>query len=55
VHPRAGWGSGTPSRVAAIEHVLRHIQAHEGVHFATLSDIHRWVSRSPSHYDEVRL
>lgn len=55
VHPRAGWGSGTPSRTAAIERTLRHMQQHGGVQFARLSDIEAWVSQSAAHYDEVRV
>lgn len=53
VHPRAGWGSGTPSRVAAVENVLRHIQEHEGVEFSTLSAIQETVARDPIRFDEV--
>lgn len=53
VHPRAGWGSGTPSRVAAVEDVLRHIRQHDGVEFATLSAIQGMVARDPVRFDEV--
>lgn len=53
VHPRAGWGSGTPSRVAAIEDLLRYIKQHEGIRFSTLSDIHEMVRRDPLRFDEV--
>lgn len=55
VHPRAGWGSGTPSRVRAVEETLRHIQRHAGVHFATLSEIQQWVAADPHSYEEVRV
>ncbi len=53
VHPRAGWGSGTPSRVAAIEEVLRYIQLHEGVQFARLASVQEIVAASPMSFDEV--
>ncbi|ANY15559.1 polysaccharide deacetylase family protein [Bordetella pseudohinzii] len=55
VHPRAGWGSGTPRRVRAVEETLRHIQRHEDVKFATLSEIRRWVASASEQFDEVRV
>ena len=55
VHPRAGWGSGTPSRVHAVEETLRHIQSHKDVEFVHLSSIRDWVHSSPMRFDEVRL
>ena len=55
VHPRAGWGSGTPSRVRAVEDTLRHIQRHEGVKFASLGDIQQWVADAAQQFDEVRV
>lgn len=55
VHPRAGWGSGTPSRVAAVENVLRHIQKHRDVRFASLSEIQAWVASNAASHDEVRV
>lgn len=55
VHPRAGWGSGTPSRTAAIERTLRHMQQHSGVRFASLSEIQAWVASTADSHDEVRV
>ena len=55
VHPRAGWGSGTPSRAAAVEDTLRHIQQHEGVHFCTLAELAKWVAGSADNFEEVRI
>ena len=55
VHPRAGWGSGTPCRVNAIEETLRHILSHKDVQFVNLSSIRDWVSSSPMSFDEIRL
>jgi peptidoglycan/xylan/chitin deacetylase (PgdA/CDA1 family) len=53
VHPRAGWGSGTPSRAKAVEEVLRHIKGHQGVQFAALSTVCKIVARNPTSFDEV--
>lgn len=55
VHPRAGWGCGTPRRVAAIANVLRHIRRHTDVRFATLSEVQAWVAVSADSFDEVRV
>ncbi|HXD40115.1 MAG TPA: polysaccharide deacetylase family protein [Ramlibacter sp.] len=53
VHPRAGWGSGTPSRVKAIEDVLRHVKQHEGIRFANLGTVQQIVASHPMSFDEV--
>ncbi len=55
VHPRAGWGSGTPSRTNAIEETLRHIQRHRDVHFVRLIDLYEHVAQNPMSFDEVRI
>jgi len=39
VHPRAGYGSGTPARSAAYDGFLREAKAIPGLHFATLSEL----------------
>jgi peptidoglycan/xylan/chitin deacetylase (PgdA/CDA1 family) len=55
VHPRSGWGSGTPSRTNAIEETLRYIQRHRDVHFVRLIDLYEHVSQAPQYFDEVRI
>ena len=55
VHPRAGWGSGTPSRVGAIEEMLRYIQRHKDVKFMRLSELSDFVSENSTLFDEVRV
>lgn len=55
VHPRAGWGSGTPSRAKAIEDVLRHIKRHDGVQFVTLNTVQKVVARNSVSFDEVHV
>lgn len=55
VHPRSGWGSGTPSRTNAIEETLRHIQRHRDVHFTRLIGLYEHVNQTPHCFDEVRI
>ncbi|MBP0495909.1 polysaccharide deacetylase family protein [Pararoseomonas indoligenes] len=39
IHPRAGFGSGTPARAAMVESLIHHIQGHEGVRFVRLGEL----------------
>ncbi|MGH8617313.1 MAG: polysaccharide deacetylase family protein [Burkholderiales bacterium] len=41
-HPRSGWGSGSPSRVAIIDALIRYMQSFEGVRFYTLAGLADW-------------
>lgn len=54
VHPRCGWGSGTPARTAVLEELVAYIQGHEGVGFLTLAQVADWVAARPAAFDEVR-
>lgn len=53
VHPRSGWGSGTPSRTRALEEVVRHIQQYDGVQFFNSADFARWCLDHPEYLEEV--
>lgn len=53
VHPRSGWGSGTPSRTLALEETVRHIQQYEGVRFFSSSEFARWCLDNPGNLEEV--
>lgn len=55
VHPRSGWGSGTPSRTAAMESLIRFIRSHDGVRFVTLEELCHWVAARPAEFEEVRI
>lgn len=55
VHPRSGWGSGTPSRSAAMESLLRYMKAHEGVAFLTCAEVCELVRAAPARFEEVRV
>lgn len=41
-HPRAGFGSGIPSRARVIERLIGYIRAFPGVRFTRLDDLARW-------------
>ncbi len=55
VHPRSGWGSGTPSRVSGVEEVLRYIQRHQDVKFMNMTELSNFVSDNAQLFDEVRV
>lgn len=55
VHPRSGWGSGTPSRSRSLEQVLRYALDHEGVRVMALGELAEWVARAPESFEEVSL
>jgi len=42
VHPRSGWGSGTPSRSRNMEEMIRYIRQHEGVRFFSMAGLAQW-------------
>src|SRR5262249_8349737 len=54
-HPCSGWGSGTPSRVAAIEGLVRYIKEHRDVVFLTVSQLCDWVAARPHAFEEVTI
>ena len=41
-HPRAGFGSGIPSRARVIDRLLAYIQSFPDIHITRLSDLARW-------------
>jgi len=53
VHPRSGWGSGTPARSRVLEDVIRHIQQYDGVRFFSCADFARWCTEHPEHIEEI--
>ena len=55
IHSRAGWGSGTPSRAAALDALIRHIKRFPGVAFVTAGQVADWVLANPTEFDEVRI
>lgn len=54
-HPRAGFGSGTPARAAAVSGLIDHIKTHRDVVFVTLSQLCDWVRGRPGEFEEVTI
>lgn len=55
VHPRSGWGSGTPARTAIFEQAIAYMKAHEGVRFFTSAQFARWCRDHPQHLEELNV
>ncbi len=55
VHPRSGWGSGTPARAAALEQMIRYMKEHDGVRFFTAGEFARWCLENPQRLEEIRV
>jgi peptidoglycan/xylan/chitin deacetylase (PgdA/CDA1 family) len=47
-HPRAGFGSGLPSRVRVLDHLIRFMQGFPDVHFARMTELADWCL-DPAH------
>ncbi len=54
-HPRSGFGSGTPSRAAAVEGLIRHILSHRDVAFVRMRELAGWVLENRTHFEEVTI
>jgi peptidoglycan/xylan/chitin deacetylase (PgdA/CDA1 family) len=55
IHPRSGWGSGTPARTATLEQFIAYIKQHDGVRFFTSAQFARWCLDNPQHLEELRV
>ena len=53
LHPRAGWGSGTPSRTKALSDLITYIKGHEGVQFMEYQSFANWCLENSSNLEEV--
>ena len=51
VHPRAGWGSGTPARAAIVGELIRYIKQHEGVRFFSLAGLAQWCIANQADFE----
>ncbi|MGL3110431.1 polysaccharide deacetylase family protein [Bradyrhizobium sp. BR 1432] len=47
-HPRVGYGSGSPARVAAVEGLIKYAKRHEGVRFVGMLELAEWCLKRPS-------
>jgi peptidoglycan-N-acetylglucosamine deacetylase len=55
VHPRSGWGSGTPARTWILEQMISYMKEHAGVRFFSSGQFARWCIDHPQHLEEVRV
>lgn len=53
-HPRAGFGSGSPSRAGAVEGLIRHIKTHRDVTFVTLGQLAAHVLARAADFEVVK-
>ena len=53
VHPRSGWGSGTPARTRIFEDAIAYMKGHEGVRFFSSAEFARWCVSHPQHLEEL--
>ena len=47
-HPRVGYGSGSPARVAAVEGLIKYAKRHEGVRFVSMLELAEWCLKRPT-------
>ena len=53
VHPRSGWGSGTPVRTQIFAEAIAYMQSHPGVQFFDSAGFARWCLEHPQHLEEL--
>lgn len=47
LHPRVGYGSGSPARVEVVEKLIRYIKQHENVRFVGMLELANWCLARP--------
>ena len=55
IHPRSGWGSGTPTRALAVEKLLRYAMSFRDVSVLSLAQLADWVDSQRSHFEELSV
>lgn len=53
VHPRSGWGSGTPGRAKVLDGIISYMKSHEGVRFYSAADLARLCHAHADRLEEV--
>ena len=46
VHPRVGYGSGSPARVAIVEKLIEYIKGHDSVRFVGMLELAQWCLKN---------
>ena len=55
VHPRSGWGSGTPARTWLMEQFIMYMKQHDGVRFFSSAQFAQWCLDHPAALEEVTV
>jgi len=55
VHPRSGWGSGTPARARILSDLIAYMKRREGVHFATYQAFSMWCMENSGRLEELSI
>jgi len=55
LHPRAGWGSGTPSHTRALSDLITYIKTHDGVQFMEYREFAQWCQKNSDNLEEIRF
>jgi peptidoglycan/xylan/chitin deacetylase (PgdA/CDA1 family) len=55
VHPRSGWGSGTPARTRVFEEMIGYVKGHEGVRFFSSAQFAAWCLEHLQDLEELTL
>ncbi|ANN77782.1 polysaccharide deacetylase family protein [Bordetella flabilis] len=53
LHPRAGWGSGTPSHTRILSDLIDYMKGHDGVHFMQARTFAQWCLEHSNRLEEV--
>jgi hypothetical protein len=53
VHPRSGWGSGTPGRAQVLDQMIGYMKAQPGVRFFSSTQMAQWCLSQVSALEEV--
>lgn len=55
IHPRSGWGSGTPARARIFGEMIEYMKGHAGVRFFSSSQFAQWCLDNPGQLEEVSV
>jgi peptidoglycan/xylan/chitin deacetylase (PgdA/CDA1 family) len=55
VHPRSGWGSGSPARTWILEQMISYMKGHAGVQFFSSAGFARWCLDNPERLEEITV
>ncbi len=53
VHPRSGWGSGTPSHTKVMSDIITYMKGHDGVQFFDSRTFAKWCIANSSKLEEL--